>query len=181
VSLLGARHSDGAGETFAVLSGIDHGFLPDVRDDSLRTYLGEVAEITGIGYPDRGRNRMRKQLLACGLLVAMVWGSPVAAQEDVQSGNFMLPGCRYSLNSKDPALQGNIFRGGLCSGIVSALSAVSTTMEPAYRFCVPNAATFNQQVQVVVRYMEQHSKVWHEPFVALALVAMREAWPCPAK
>jgi len=47
-------------------------------------------------------------------------------------------------------------------------------------FCaeIPHGVTSGQAVAVVVRYGETHPEQAHVTFIALALTALREAWPC---
>jgi hypothetical protein len=41
--------------------------------------------------------------------------------------------------------------------------------------------TLNQQVKVVISYIEARPARMHEPFRDLALEALRAAWPCSQK
>jgi hypothetical protein len=45
-------------------------------------------------------------------------------------------------------------------------------------FCVPEVATPEQGVGVVIKYIEARPERMHEPFGKLALEALEEALPC---
>lgn len=46
------------------------------------------------------------------------------------------------------------------------------------RMCVPEDATLGQMIRVVVKYIEERPAEMHLLFVALAMLALRDAWPC---
>jgi hypothetical protein len=45
-------------------------------------------------------------------------------------------------------------------------------------FCPPVGANQGQAIRVVIAYIDQRPARMHEPFVALALEALRASWPC---
>ena len=96
----------------------------------------------------------------------MLSGGPALA-EDVNSANYMMPGCRALLDTP-----GNGSMAALCAGIISGL---------AYRdidSCPPTGVTGRQMERVVVQYIDAHPARMHEDFRELALEAMKAAWPC---
>jgi hypothetical protein len=115
-----------------------------------------------------------------GMLVAIMVAlttNPIAAQSDDHSANHYLPSCRDFLNgnfAKNPLLQGQ------CVGIIQAL-AVFAADQPfqTSRSCPPDRATLHQLTTVVVRWIEERPRRWHENFLVLVLLALHDAWPCP--
>jgi hypothetical protein len=59
-------------------------------------------------------------------------------------------------------------------GIVETLRFTGSMLE----LCIPNAVTNGQMVRVVVKYIEDRPARMHENFKALAVEALRAAWPC---
>ena len=119
---------------------------------------------------------MRTLLFAAALL----FSSQVHA-EDVQSANFMMPGCESYLRTlgKDRIVAEEYsIVGGRCGGIVEALMSVANVMDPGNGFCPPRSASIDKGVRVVVSYIRNIPRRTHENFTLLALEAMRKAWPC---
>jgi Rap1a immunity proteins len=61
------------------------------------------------------------------------------------------------------------------------VAGVSDTFDAAHavnnsRSCTPAAATLNQIVDVVLKYLNQHPEQRHLPASALVMVAIAEAW-----
>jgi hypothetical protein len=94
------------------------------------------------------------------------------AEPDKDSANYWLPFCRHvvagNLGEGDP------FFNGACVGIITGLVHVGRSVG----VCPPNGVTLGQAASVVVQYLDQHPARTNENFEALAIEAMREAWPC---
>jgi hypothetical protein len=101
---------------------------------------------------------------ALALTVTSVW----AAGMDVDSANYMMPGCRDWLG--DAAA--NLFRQGRCAGVIEGLIYLNGGA------CRPEGSTREQSVRVVVAYIDARPAQMHERFDDLALEALRAAWPC---
>jgi hypothetical protein len=83
-------------------------------------------------------------------------------------------------------------RQGFCAGTVASISFVGKELHrlrPAYPseseavtglYCldIPEKLTLMQLVRGVIAYIEIRPARMHEPFAALALEALRSAWPC---
>ena len=121
-----------------------------------------------------------------GLLLGVVLAFTVtAAAAQVNSANEMMPHCRNALDPKSPE---NLYAQGICVGtivgiafVAVSLSVLSPSDENARReLCVNPAATGTkgQLVRTVVAYIDARPARMHEPFAALALEALRGAWPC---
>jgi hypothetical protein len=107
-----------------------------------------------------------------GILSATVSSLAVAAEMD-ESANYWLPFCRQV--AKGNFYQGDAFRNGGCAGIITGLLVLGRS---AGVFCRPDGVTVEQAVRVVVQFLDQHPARTNENFNALAIEAMRDAWPC---
>ena len=114
---------------------------------------------------------MTKTSLAVVILLALT--VPVSAQGNPQSSaNEMLSGCKGLISDKTPPLR-DALRQGRCAGYVAGLVYARSVF-----LCVPEGATPEQGVRVVIKYIEARPERMHEPFGKLALEALEEAWPC---
>jgi hypothetical protein len=109
---------------------------------------------------------LRKIILIVGLM--MVSGGVVAEPENIDSANFIMPGCR----DNQPADNSGYFKSGICYGKVSALAYMQKES------CFPRGVTDGQKVRVIVAYIDARPSRLHEDFRILALEAMKAAWPC---
>jgi hypothetical protein len=103
-------------------------------------------------------------------LITALMGSQAYADPDLQSANYQMPACRkYAMEDYSSA-----FESGHCVGSIDALMSVS----PVLGFCLPPTATTGQGVRVVVHYIDGRPERLHQNFIALAIEALRAAWPC---
>jgi hypothetical protein len=138
----------------------------------------------------------RRALPFSGLLfgAALALAVTAAPAEDNRSANEMMPGCRAFANRRPPP-PGDMFPQACCAGIVRGLSSAgvwaggverdarSTTTpsaEMAYMrryLCldIPDEVTINQQVRVVVAYIDARPARLHEFFDFLAFEALQAA------
>lgn len=125
----------------------------------------------------------RMLILAVTAIIASVcalffYKAVAAAQEDVQSANYLIDACRVVASGATPKGD-EMFQAGLCIGKVEALSWVATGLtDDRLRSCRPSAVTPKQIAKVVVTYLDRNPARLHEPFVGLALEALANAWPC---
>ena len=115
---------------------------------------------------------LRSQVSLSGfVLIAalMLSGGSASAEKDAKSANYMMPGCRHSIQENDNA---NSFLQGWCGGLITGLSYTSTEI------CTPPGVTPMQLARVVVQYIDARPARMHENFKELALEAMKAAWPC---
>ena len=113
--------------------------------------------------------------LVCQLLVLS--GVMIAALAEIgpasaQSATFRIPGCRSFLNQDD--LLRYDFSGGVCSGTVEALMSIGAILG----ICCPPESAVYQGVRVVVQYVTSQPARMNDNFDALAVEALRKAWPC---
>ena len=105
------------------------------------------------------------------------------AQPTPFNANDVMKGCRAVIaktKSEDAALW---FLRGICMGTVSTLAGAATAFESAAKgtigVCIPaGTVSVNQQVRVVVRYIDARPNRLREDFRVLALEALKDAWPC---
>jgi hypothetical protein len=114
---------------------------------------------------------MRTVAIALYAFVAVTMSA--SAQSNPQtSSNEMLPGCKGLISDKTPPLK-EALRQGRCAGYVAGLVYARSVF-----LCVPEGATPEQGVRVVIKYIEARPERMQEPFGKLALEALEEAWPC---
>jgi hypothetical protein len=95
------------------------------------------------------------------------------AQASDGSANSRMPGCRPAVNSDLTIF--TVMNVGFCNGVIDTLMVLG----PLLNFCPPADATTGQGTRVVVQYIDSKPARLNEDFDALAVEAMRKAWPCP--
>ena len=109
---------------------------------------------------------------AVAILLALTM--PANAQINPRStANEMLSGCKGFIGDKTPPSLREALGQGRCGGYVAALVYARSVFS-----CVPEGATPEQGVRVVIKYIEARPERMQEPFGKLALEALEEAWPC---
>ncbi len=125
--------------------------------------------------------------MICGALMTAIAAASGAAQ-DVNSANFMLPYCKLT---RDEAFTNttNAMVSGRCLGIIASVAQVLSTFQEAQQkglvqldpiFCtaIPQGVSNQQLNDVVLRFGEAHPELTQRDFIAFAMVAMHDAWPC---
>ena len=113
--------------------------------------------------------------LAPVLLAATAPSQPAAEPPQptakTSTAEWVMVGCRALVanDSKDE------FRQGVCVGEVAGIAAGA---EIAKQACVPDGASNQQLVTVVMQFIDAHSQRLQEPFSVLALEALGIVWPC---
>jgi hypothetical protein len=105
------------------------------------------------------------------ILIAALMGHSarvVAEPENIDSANFVMPGCR----DEQPTDNTRYFKTGICYGKISGLAYMQKES------CPPRGVTDSQKVRVVVAYIDARPARLQEDFRILALEAMKAAWPC---
>jgi len=54
-------------------------------------------------------------------------------------------------------------------------------LPPNPTICPPERASDYQSLRVIVNYLQSHPQDLHKRFRFLAVMALRDAWPCPAQ
>jgi hypothetical protein len=103
-------------------------------------------------------------------LVALIVAAATTAEaQDTQSANTIMRGCR------------SLVSDGTIDGLAYEASMLKLSSAPAPHaevFCIPKETKIDQQIRVVVKYIEAWPERMHERFALLALLALIEAWPC---
>jgi hypothetical protein len=106
------------------------------------------------------------------LIAALVLDCGAAFAEDTTSANYVMAGCRAFLLPKIPHDTNLNLIAGVCAGIVSGINYAAADV------CPPIGVTSVQSVHIVVNYIDGRPARLNENFNAIALEALRAAWPC---
>ena len=107
------------------------------------------------------------------ILVAAMFACGASFAEDLQSANYIMPGCRsFTAQTPSSSAAYDAFARGQCLGIVDTIAALTADV------CHPAGVTSGQAVSVVVKYIDDRPARHNESFRVLAQEALREAWPC---
>jgi hypothetical protein len=116
-------------------------------------------------------------LLARYTVAAAVFlsASAASAVEDATlSADRMLPACTAFIRDRAPGDVDGVFAAGRCIGLIQGLGFASRLLGA----CPPDEVTVAQRARAAVTYVEARPDRMQEDFRALAVEAMREAWPC---
>jgi hypothetical protein len=136
-----------------------------------------------------------KFFMALGVGLAMAAALVAIAQAatpptNEHSASNILPGCRFLVAPKPATITSDVsgWSVGLCSGTIEGILAVAVQQQLSIAaqngsakgalFCTPPAATTDEAIRIVVRYLDDHSNLKQENFGAVALEALEKAWPC---
>lgn len=111
---------------------------------------------------------------AGALFVFFILTSIGKADQDFGSGNFMLPHCQHFMTDN---YRFDVWDGD-CGGTIDTLLFLGKALPDGFKVCRPKGATGSQAGRIVVLYMQSHPQDLHQPFRALAMIALHEAWPC---
>ena len=114
--------------------------------------------------------------IAAGLLVlgSTLLGRPALAEPDPHSAALHYKACKSLLTRDDRELH----LQGSCAGHIAMLLQLSDVLPPVMRFCVPERSTVREATEAVTSYMDRHASDLHLAFSVVAVLALREAWPC---
>lgn len=108
-------------------------------------------------------------------IVSLLCTSDAFAQTG--SASYYLPWCQLNAarhqNSADEAI-----KSAHCGGQMLALIKAAPFLERPMKFCPPENIHISDVSQVVVHYLQSVPQRQGEPFVTLALEALRQEWPC---
>lgn len=113
------------------------------------------------------------------LVGAMLSLLPVsgAAEEPALSGEVLLKHCESALQDRTP----RSFEAGLCVGMLQTLTYIQPLLDPKYGkagYCLPQGLPNEQEVRVVVTYLQSHPERLQEDGRTLTLDALHEAFHC---
>ena len=102
---------------------------------------------------------------------------PGAAEEPTLSGEALLKYCASALQERTP----RSFEAGVCVGMLQTLTYIQPLLDPKYaraHYCLPRGSGHEQEVQVVVTYLQSHPERLQEEGRTLALDALHHTFPC---
>jgi hypothetical protein len=100
-----------------------------------------------------------------------------SAEEPALSGTVLLKHCESALQDSTP----RSFEAGVCVGMLQTLRYIQPLLDPKYgkaSYCLPQGLPNEQEVRVVVTYLQSHPERLQEEGRTLALDALHEAFPC---
>ena len=126
-----------------------------------------------------------KLIFLCSAFLLFV-AAPLSKAETVEE---MLSACRPTAEAR--VAEGKVFvsdtrESGLCWGAFAVIQHLIGLVYPVYNdrpilgVCAPAESTRTQLIAVFVAYAKNHPERYSENFTDVALVALREAFPCKA-
>jgi len=112
-----------------------------------------------------------KQILRITVL-ATVFSLPAYAQEDTDSGNYIVESCNPNHDASNVEINDKWF---ICAGAVNTAVFLMAAHHDA---CVPEKVTLEQEMRVVYKTMEEEPDQLHINYVILIAAALQKAWPC---
>lgn len=114
-----------------------------------------------------------------GLVGVMLHLMPGAAATETPtvSGAVLLKHCEAALLDRAP----RSFDAGVCVGVLQTLTYIQPLLDPRYgkaSYCLPQGLAEQQEVRVVVTYLQSHPERLQEEGQTLALDALHQAFPC---
>jgi hypothetical protein len=115
-------------------------------------------------------------VVVVGVMLSLV---PVSgsAEEPAVSGAVLLKHCESVLQDGAP----QSFEAGHCVGILETLRYIQPLLDPKYEkagYCLPPGLSYEQEVRMVVTYLQAHPERLQEEGRTLALDALHQAFPC---
>ncbi len=138
-------------------------------------FVRTVADIRGAYW--RERKRMREFSVGLvGVMLSLMSMAHAAAAPPV-SGDILLKHCEAALQDRAP----RSFEAGVCVGMLQTLTYIQPLVDPKYGkagYCLPQGSADQQEIQVVVTYLQSHPERLQEEGQTLALDALHQAFPC---
>jgi hypothetical protein len=106
------------------------------------------------------------------LIATVITNCGFAVAADISSANYVLPGCRFYLQTQSGGTASEALDAGKCAGLIEGI--IFATKE----LCLPVGVTSEQAVRVVVKYLDDKPKLLNADFKLLALGALLATWPC---
>lgn len=124
-----------------------------------------------------GKDTMRAFLLGVVGVIFSLFPPSGAAEEPALSGAVLLSYCESALQERTP----RSFEAGVCVGVLQTLAYIQPLLDPRYGkagYCLPQDLPSEQEVRVVVTYLQSHPERLQEEGRTLALDALHQAFPC---
>src|SRR5689334_10447500 len=111
-----------------------------------------------------------------GVLLSLAPGAGAEEAPPVP-GDALLKYCEAALQDSTP----RPFEAGICVGILQTLTYIQPLLDPKYGkagYCLPQRVADQQEIRVVVTYLQAHPERLQEEGQTLALDAFHQAFPC---
>jgi hypothetical protein len=118
---------------------------------------------------------MKRMPYRIGLWLLFVVPVAQAAEAQSFSANEIVPFCQLFLTGQT---RENLGGAGQCLGSMQTIVALGLELPPPYRFCMPETATVQQAMRIVVNSALSHPENMHLNFVGVATRALASVWPC---
>jgi len=122
--------------------------------------------------------------------------SPVALASnlEVYDGTKLLKSCQAVIkvyDSPEEAQEVDMIVGGYCQGFILGILETESFYNESLKFnnykdikkvtfyCIPGKTTFDQEIRVLVKYLESHPEQLKLPSIALVFMAFKTYFPCP--
>ena len=141
--------------------------------------------------PRTSKNAIRKQgdamtrTFAAAIFAVLAAIQPVhAATEalDLQSANFLLPGCEYLVaaggRAEDFAHGDAAALMAQSTSCVAAITTAALIMSQDKVICVPNGVTALLEEKLVVKWMNDNPDKLQQSYASFIYVALKKTWPC---
>jgi hypothetical protein len=146
-----------------------------------RVVKKRVDQLPSGSSPVKTGRETKLKVVVWGIIMAFMFTTAAAAQEDTESASFLMPYCKLA-----PAQAGNkAFLAGRCAGLIQGIADTLALVKGAdgnklTPLCMdrPKGANADQAIKVVTRYGDAHPDQLHAPFTVIAALALTEAWPC---
>ncbi len=100
-----------------------------------------------------------------------------SAEEPALSGGVLLKYCESVFQDRVP----RSFEAGICMGMLQTLTYIQPLLDPKYGkagYCLPQGLSYEQEIRVVLTYLQSHPERLQEEGQTLALDALHQAFPC---
>jgi hypothetical protein len=112
---------------------------------------------------------MRTLVIIASLVLAFTQVALAASRQEHMAKT--LAGCKNFMRDPKNAHPYS-YHEGICTGTIAGIA------EAAEDICEPDGVNFDQEILVVVKYIEERPQRMHERFSKLAYEALKAAWPC---
>jgi len=124
-----------------------------------------------------------KRLVGALVTILLLAHSGNLFSATLADGNELLRSCNIAMSSFDdirPLKSDDYMPAGICLGTIRGILGVNglyRVTDGPDLFCPP-AIEHSQALRIIVKYLNEKPEALHEDGVFLAVVALREAFPC---
>lgn len=127
-----------------------------------------------------------KRMYVLLIMVVLVIGftGNVHSESETTDGNKFLERCNNAISYLDGSKKDVSYVDAMfCLGYMEGMNTMNMFYQAMIGnnafYCLPEAGMTNgQSARIIVKYLKEHPELLHEPAIALATRAFREAFPC---